>query len=44
LPPRILNEMFAAIFSAERHVLNHINLPIGLSLLAVLRASPSDKG
>jgi SAM-dependent methyltransferase len=40
LPPSFLNEIFAAIFAAEHHVLNRINLPIGLSLLAVLRAAP----
>jgi hypothetical protein len=40
LPPRLLNEILAAIFSAEHHVINRMNLPIGLSLLAVLRAAP----
>jgi SAM-dependent methyltransferase len=40
LPPVFLNEIFAAIFSAEHHVINHVNLPIGLSLLAILRAAP----
>jgi SAM-dependent methyltransferase len=43
LPPVFLNEIFAAIFSAEHHVLKFMNLPFGLSLLAVLRAAP-EKG
>jgi len=43
LPPRLLNEIFAAIFAAEHHVLKFMNLPFGLSLLAVLRAAP-EKG
>jgi len=44
LPPTLLNEIFAAIFSAEHHILNRMNLPIGLTLLAVLRAATSEKG
>ncbi len=38
LPPAALNEMFAGIFGFESHLLGWTNLPVGLSLLAVIRA------
>ncbi len=37
MPPAVLNEVFAFMFGAERHVLGWMNLPVGLSL-AVVRA------
>lgn len=37
IPPAALNEVFAAMFGAERWVLPYCDLPVGLSLLAVLR-------
>lgn len=40
VPPAFLNEIFAAIFGAERHLIGRLNLPFGLSLLAVLGAAP----
>lgn len=36
IPPQPVNEMFRILFSAERHLLQHIDLPFGLSLLAVI--------
>jgi SAM-dependent methyltransferase len=39
IPPRLLNEAFAFTFGAEAYVLPWINLPFGLSLLAVVRAA-----
>jgi len=36
-PPAILNEIFAAVFGFERHLLSVVDLPVGLSLLAVVR-------
>jgi len=38
--PYLLNEAFAAIFGAERFFIGRMRLPIGLSLLAVVRAAP----
>jgi hypothetical protein len=38
MPPALLNEIFAAVFGAERLMVPHCDLPVGLSLLAVLRA------
>jgi SAM-dependent methyltransferase len=38
LPPEPLNRIMAAIFGAERHLLARMNLPVGLSLLAVAQA------
>ena len=38
LPPRLVNETFTGIFGAEAGLLRWINLPFGLSLLAVVRA------
>ncbi|VVE38610.1 class I SAM-dependent methyltransferase [Pandoraea cepalis] len=40
LPPSWLNTSLYRIFSAERWVLPHVDLPFGVSLLAVLRAKP----
>lgn len=34
-PPALINNMFAAIFAAERHFLSRTRLPIGLSLCAI---------
>jgi len=39
VPPVVVNEILAAIFGVEHYVINTMNLPIGLSLLAVLRAA-----
>ncbi len=36
VPPAFLNWVLESIFSAERHLLPHTNLPFGLSLLAIL--------
>jgi SAM-dependent methyltransferase len=38
--PYLLNQAFAAIFGAERFLIGRVNLPVGLSLLAVARAVP----
>ncbi len=43
VPPAFFNEIFAAIFGAERHLIGRVNLPIGLSLLAVVEILPSIK-
>lgn len=43
VPPAILNEIFAAIFGAERHLIDHVTLPFGLSLLAVTKNVPPIK-
>jgi SAM-dependent methyltransferase len=37
LPPAAVNRVLEAIFSSERHLLKEIDLPIGVSLLAVAR-------
>ncbi|OYV45265.1 MAG: methyltransferase [Acidocella sp. 20-57-95] len=37
IPPLWLNETMARIFASERHLLRIMNLPFGLSLLAVVR-------
>ncbi len=39
LPPAAVNATFRSIFAAERFLLPHINLPAGVSLLAVLEAA-----
>lgn len=39
LPPAIVNTTFRSIFAAERFLLPQINLPAGVSLLAVLKAA-----
>ncbi|MDH5299405.1 MAG: hypothetical protein OEV91_10340, partial [Desulfobulbaceae bacterium] len=36
IPPRPVNALLRAIFSAERYLLPGLSLPLGLSLLAVL--------
>lgn len=36
-PPVAINSTFEKIFSSERHLLRHIDLPIGVSLLAIAR-------
>ena len=38
--PYPLNRGFAAIFGAERFLLSRMNLPVGLSLLAIAQAAP----
>jgi len=40
MPPVVINEILAAIFGLEHYVIQVMNLPVGLSLLAVLRAAP----
>jgi SAM-dependent methyltransferase len=37
IPPAWLNAVLAAIFASERHLLGRVPLPVGLSLVAVLR-------
>lgn len=37
LPPAPLNRMLTTIFSSERHLLRHMRLPVGVSLLAIAR-------
>ena len=39
MPPAPLNAVLAGIFGAEADLLAGINLPFGLSLLAVVRAA-----
>jgi SAM-dependent methyltransferase len=39
LPPAPLNALFARLFAAEAHLLPFVNLPCGLSLLAVVSAA-----
>jgi len=34
--PGLANELLARIFTLERHLLRHLNLPVGASLLATL--------
>lgn len=38
-PPRLFNEVLARLFAAERHIVVRRRLPIGVSILAVSRAS-----
>jgi hypothetical protein len=38
LPPPALNAALRAVFSAERHLVGRVSLPLGLSLGAVLVA------
>lgn len=37
VPPRALNFVLKKIFGIERHLLKYINLPVGVSVLAVVR-------
>jgi SAM-dependent methyltransferase len=37
--PGVANDVLAAVFAAERHLVSRVPLPIGVSLLAVLRVS-----
>ncbi len=39
MPPRALNAALAALFASERFLLRHIDLPFGVSLIAVARKS-----
>ena len=34
--PGLANELLARVFALERHLLRHLNLPVGVSLLATL--------
>ena len=36
VPPRLVNGLFHALFSAERHVVGRVPLPFGVSLVALL--------
>jgi hypothetical protein len=36
VPPALINKLLTAIFSAERFLVKHFNLPFGVSLLCVL--------
>ena len=36
VPPALINKLLTAIFSAERFLIKHFNLPFGVSLLCVL--------
>lgn len=40
LPPTPLNTLLANLFASERHLLRHMKLPFGISLLAVARKLP----
>ncbi|MBL1277263.1 MAG: class I SAM-dependent methyltransferase [Ectothiorhodospiraceae bacterium] len=40
LPPAPLNAMLAMLFASERHLLRHMTLPFGISLLAVAKKLP----
>jgi hypothetical protein len=35
-PPTVVNWLFAVIFAQEAWILKHTNLPIGLSIMAVV--------
>jgi SAM-dependent methyltransferase len=37
MPPGLVNTLFKAIFASEKHIIPNINLPFGVSLLAVTR-------
>ncbi len=39
LPPHRVNEIFARLFGAERHLLTRMTLPFGLSLVAIAKAA-----
>jgi SAM-dependent methyltransferase len=39
VPPAMINGVFGNVFSSERHLLKHFNLPFGVSLLCVLEAA-----
>ena len=39
-PPPLLNKLFTRIFGAEAHLPSWVNLPFGLSLIAVVRKMP----
>ena len=43
MPPQRLNQVLGAIFASERHLLNHVSLPFGLSLLAVAQRPGSER-
>jgi hypothetical protein len=36
VPPGLINKLLTPIFSAERFLIKHFNLPFGVSLLCVL--------
>jgi len=38
VPPFLINKLFTCIFSTERFLLEHFNLPFGVSLLCVLQS------
>ncbi len=40
LPPAPLNALLAMVFASERHLLRHMTLPFGISLLAIARKLP----
>ena len=40
LPPAPLNTLLAKLFASERYLLRHMNLPFGISLLAVAKKRP----
>jgi SAM-dependent methyltransferase len=39
VPPPAINECLFRVFASERHVLSHLNLPLGVSLLVVARTN-----
>ena len=39
VPPALINKFLTSIFGAERFLVNHFNLPFGVSLLCVLEVS-----
>jgi len=40
LPPAPINALLAMLFASERHLLSHMKLPFGISLLAVAKKLP----
>jgi SAM-dependent methyltransferase len=40
--PGLVNELLLAVFQLERHLLQHVRLPIGVSLLATLHATGTE--
>lgn len=42
--PGTINEMLAAVFALERHLICRLPLPVGVSLLATVRLSAAHKG
>lgn len=37
MPPAFLNSLLTGIFASERHLLRHVSLPVGISILCIAR-------